>query len=249
MRRFGLIGRKLGHSLSADFFNGLFAREGICARYDLFELREFADIYALIESMPELEGLNVTIPYKRDAARACSTLTAEAEGIGAVNVLSIRRCGGCVTLHGANTDAPGFAAAVAPLAEGKERALVLGTGGASRAVCYALKSMGLNPQLVSRSHPEPNPYGVITYQMVTEEVMAENLLIVNTTPLGMSPDVESAPPIPYEMLTPEHACFDLVYNPRVTEFMRRAAERGCRVSDGLQLLHNQALLARDIWKI
>ena len=240
-----LIGRKLGHSFSADFFNEKFRREGISSHYSLVELEDFNDLEGYLRDHPNVRGMNVTIPYKENAAHRCDRLTPEASAIGAVNTIKVERdADGRVSLFGTNTDAPGFAAAVADGASGIEHALVLGTGGASKAVCFALKSMGIEPCRVSRVSRE----GCITYGDLSPEVMERHRLVVNTTPLGMMPDTDTFPDIPYHLLTEAHYCFDLVYNPSVTMFMRLAAEHGARVDNGLQMLVNQALLAWEFWQ-
>ncbi len=248
MKEYGLIGRKLGHSFSAKYFNEKFAREGIDARYELFEIPSIEGVSDLLSEHPELVGLNVTIPYKRDILPYCTTLTESASEIGAVNTVKIERLPGGMALHGHNTDAPGFAAAIEPmlggvLKEPSPRALVLGQGGASLAVIYALRKMGIGVTKVSRHASE----GVITYADLTPEVMAAHLVIVNCTPLGMWPETDACADIPYDCVSELHVCFDLVYNPEETEFMKRCAAKGAKVSNGLQMLHNQADLAWEFW--
>ena len=244
MDRYGLIGRKLGHSFSAGYFNEKFRREKTNAIYELFEIPSMEGISNLIYKYPDLVGLNITIPYKRDIIPFCFTLTESARQIGAVNTVRISRSkDGKVLLHGHNTDAPGFTKAIAPFVVGRKRALVLGCGGASLAVIFALKELGVEVTSVSRTSKP----GVITYDMLTPEVMEAHGIIVNCTPLGMWPDIEGCADIPYECVTPMHVCFDLVYNPDVTEFMRRCAAHGATVSNGLQMLYNQADLAWNFW--
>lgn len=245
MQQYALIGRKLGHSYSADFFNQKFRSEGIDAHYSLIELASFDEFRPLLSANPDIVGVNVTIPYKIDAMAASDLLTPVAREIGAVNVIRIvRKPDGTVILYATNTDAIGFARALSPYIEGRSKALVLGTGGASRAVCYALRQMGIEVAVVSR-HPKP---GNLAYNQLTPEVIANNLLIVNTTPLGMSPNTDTAPDIPYELLTERHFCFDLVYNPDETEFMKRAARNGAGFCNGLQMLKNQAIAAWEFWQ-
>lgn len=246
MKLYGLIGFPLGHSFSAKFFDEKFSREGIDAVYRNFELTDIGDLMELLAEYPHLEGLNVTIPYKQQIIPYLSTLSPDAARIGAVNTVRIDHDGsGNVTaLHGFNTDAPAFARTVAPLLPPEPvSALVLGTGGASRAVCTALGWLGVDSTLVSRT-PAP---GRLTYADLTPEVMAANALIVNTTPLGMSPNVNDCPDIPYPLLTANHICYDLIYNPLQTKFLCKAAERGAKTSNGLAMLHLQALLAWKIW--
>ena len=252
MTLYGLIGRKLGHSFSADFFNKKFEREHINSRYELFEIASIEGISNILSAHPDLKGLNVTIPYKCDVIPYLDSLTEEAKEIGAVNSIRIDYRNGKRILAGHNTDAPGFKDALLPLIEkfnhrgvDIRKALVLGQGGASKAVIYALKSLGIEVIKVSRAHSEE----AITYSEITPGMINECNLIVNCTPLGMYPNVDECPAIPYQHLTDRHLCFDLVYNPEVTKFMVLSAERGACVSNGLQMLHNQAILAWDFWNI
>lgn len=257
MMLYGLIGRRLGHSFSARFFNDKFTAENIDAAYRLFEIDNIRELPALIAAHSDLYGLNVTIPYKQEAVPFLTLLTDSARRIGAVNTIRVFRQkepmeitgGDNYILEGHNTDAPGFAMAIEPLLpphlpEGGHYALVLGTGGASRAVVYALRRMGIGVTQVSRN-PQP---GIITYREIDSEVMDMHNIIINCTPLGMWPDADSCPPIPYECLDERKLCFDLVYNPEVTEFMRRAAAQGARVSNGMHMLINQANLAWEFWQ-
>lgn len=261
MRTFGLIGRTLRHSFSQKFFTEKFLREGIDARYCLFPLEKCdrTTLHALIESHPGLEGLNVTIPYKETVIDLCDSLTPEAEAIGAVNTLIIRPDG----IIGANTDCPGFRQSVENLLNNKSEkdplnnksvegphnnkgeAYVLGTGGAAKAVAYALRQLGLDVTFVSRN-PEGRP-GVIGYEALADGRQEGAAIIVNATPLGTWPDVTEAPAILYHLLSSQTLCCDLVYNPPVTEFMRRCAEQGCAVKNGLDMLHRQALLSWQYW--
>ncbi|MDE5662978.1 MAG: shikimate dehydrogenase [Muribaculaceae bacterium] len=254
---YGLIGRKLGHSFSARFFNDKFAAEGIAARYELFEIPHIGELPGLISWHRDLCGFNVTIPYKQDVMPLLAAVTDSARRIGAVNTVRVFRqlqpegiaASIGYTLEGHNTDAPGFTMAIEPLlphpmADGEHRALVLGTGGASRAVVYALRRLGISVTLVSRRRSA----GTLAYEDLNAEVMERHNIVVNCTPLGMWPDVEECPPIPYEMLSDRWLCFDLVYNPETTEFMRRSAEHGATVSNGMQMLINQANLAWEFWQ-
>lgn len=246
MKLYGLIGYPLGHSFSAEFFTEKFRREGIDAQYFNFELPDTGDLMELLAERPELEGFNVTIPYKQLIIPYLTQLSAEAQRVGAVNTVRVTHDGdgNVIALTGHNTDAPAFARTVAPLLPvDAVSALVLGSGGASKAVCAALDSLGVSHTVVSRKPAE----GSLAYSDLTPKVMAANLLIVNTTPLGMWPDTESCPLIPYDLLTGSHVCYDLVYNPADTVFMRKAAERGATVKNGLDMLHLQALLAWKIW--
>ncbi len=244
MKLYGLIGGKLGHSFSARYFNSKFADENIDAHYDLHEIEDIAQLPGLIAGLPALRGLNVTIPYKQEVLPYLHSLTDSAKEIGAVNTIRVVQHPGLPPrLSGHNTDAPGFSMAIEPLLCGRRKALVLGQGGASKAVIHALRRLGICVTRVSRTKSDTT----LTYSDLSPEIMAEHDIIVNCTPLGMYPDVESAPDIPYELLSSRHLCFDLVYNPETTEFMRRAAQRGAIVSNGLQMLINQAELAWRFW--
>lgn len=262
MDEYGLIGCPLGHSWSQAYFTDMFTRLGLRARYLNFPIASLSELPALLRAHPRLRGFNVTIPYKQAIIPLLHRLSPEAARIGAVNVVSISRpaalspAADSLLLTGHNTDCLGFAAALAPhlqprhLASGT-RALVLGTGGAARAVAVALRDMAIEPLMVSRRAPAPaadaTPTGVITYAHITPALMAEAPIIVNCTPLGMHPKVDACPPIPYQWLTPRHLCFDLVYNPAATLFLRRAAAAGAATAGGLAMLHAQARAAWQIW--
>lgn len=240
---YGLIGKKLGHSFSADFFNKKFAEEGIPETYRLFQLQSITDFPSLILQYPELKGLNVTLPYKQDVMLFLDHISPEASGIGAVNVVKIK-WGKDIILTGFNTDYIGFRDSLIPLLNNEiKKALILGTGGASKAVAYVLKNLDIDFTFVSRNPSD----GQLSYQDLTPEIISQNLLIVNTTPLGMWPDVDSCPPIPYDALTSRHVCYDLVYNPETTSFMKLASQKGAITKNGLEMLHLQALAAWDIW--
>lgn len=243
---YGLIGRTLGHSFSRDFFSKKFAAEHIDADYVNFELPDIGDFMELVAEAVDLCGLNVTIPYKEQIIPYLNSLADAAKEIGAVNTVSVDYDGrGGITLTGHNTDCIGFSDSIRPLLRpGMKQALVLGTGGASKAVMYALRSLGIEPVQVSRTAAD----GRLTYDELTPEVMASHTVIVNTTPLGMWPDVDSCPDIPYNLLTPDHLCYDVVYNPETTEFMKRAATQGATVKNGLEMLRLQAEAAWQIWQ-
>lgn len=244
MVKYGLIGKKIGHSFSANFFNEKFSREGIDARYFLFPLEKISEFPDLIKNNPELQGLNVTIPYKQDVMTYLDELSEAVRKIGAVNVIKFIRKDGRTLLKGFNSDYIGFQESLQPLLSDKiKSALILGTGGASKAVDYVLKNFGLKVTFVSRTPKE----GQLSYDQLTSDVIENNPLIVNTTPLGMFPDVENYPPIPYQFLTPNHLCFDIIYNPEVTEFMKKAAKQGARVKNGQEMLIGQAVAAWNIW--
>lgn len=242
---YGLIGFPLTHSFSEGFFNTKFQAEGIDARYINFELPDISDLMEVVSEYPELRGLNVTIPYKEQVIPYMDLMDDTAREIGAVNVIRfIRDKKGDLKFKGYNTDAPAFADTMRTLlTPTRKRALILGTGGASKAVDWALQSLGIDTVKVSRTASE----GVITYSDLSEEVMREHLIIVNTTPLGMFPNIDSCPDIPYEFLTPEHLCYDLLYNPDITLFMKKSSEYGAETKNGLEMLLLQAFESWNIW--
>ncbi|MDE6395468.1 MAG: shikimate dehydrogenase [Duncaniella sp.] len=246
-KTYGLIGYPLGHSFSRNYFNDKFAAENIDAEYCNFEIPSINELKGVIASHPDLAGLNVTIPYKQQVIPYLDRLDDEAAAIGAVNVIKVVRDPknkDSVTLTGHNSDVVGFRDSIAPFINDKRRkALILGTGGASKAVYHGLKSLGVEPVFVSRTPRD----GMLSYEQLTPEVMAEHKVIVNSTPVGMYPGVDRFPPIPYECLTPDHLLYDLVYNPDVTTFMKKGAEQGAEVKNGLEMLLLQAFEAWRIW--
>ena len=245
-RKFGLIGFPLQHSFSRVYHNERFARLGIDAVYDNYEISDIAFLRAIVDKDDELEGLNVTIPHKQSVIPLLDELDVTAQVVGAVNVIRIERCYDCVRMVGYNSDCMGFRKSLESLLSPYHtHALVLGTGGASKAVCATLDSLGLIVSKVSRTPKE----GVLSYDALTPEVMALHKLIVNTTPLGMFPQIDTCPPIPYELLTPRHLCYDVVYNPEQTLFMTRAAKYGAAVCNGLKMLIEQADAACKIWNV
>ena len=246
MKLYGLLGYPLGHSFSAKYFAEKFAKEGIDATYKNFEFAEVADAVAYLLQQDDLLGFNVTIPHKQAIMPYLNGLSAEAEAIGAVNVVCVKRgADGMVKLLGCNSDVVGFSNSIQPLLRPKlhSKALVLGTGGASKAVMYGLRKLGVEPIYVSRTPKE----GQLTYNDLTPEVMRDYKVIVNCTPLGMYPKVDACPDIPYQYLTPDHLLYDLVYNPLETLFMKRGAAQGAVVKNGLEMLHLQAEAAWVDW--
>lgn len=245
-RLFGLVGFPLGHSFSQNFFNQKFEAEKIDAHYVNFELDNIAKIEDVLLTNPNLAGFNVTIPYKLDIFKYLDAIDPAAKAIGAVNVVKIfRQPDGSRSLKGYNSDYIGFSDSIAPMLKKDvhTKALVLGTGGASKAVTYALSQLGIESQLVSRNK-RPD---TITYAELTPELLDEYKVIVNTTPLGMYPHVDECPPIPYSALTPDHVCYDLLYNPDTTLFMKRASEMGAQTKNGLEMLLLQAFVSWNIW--
>ena len=237
MRHYGIIGHPLLHSFSAKYFNEKFAREGIDAEYSLYPIN--ADEWTSgkwTSIIDKLDGMNVTLPYKQAIIPYLKQLDETAAAIGAVNV---------VYKHtGYNTDCLGFMHSIRPLLRSYDkRALVLGTGGASKAVCYGLRKLGVEPTLVSRT-PET---GMLGYDRLTPDMMTEHTVIVNCTPLGMLPDVETCPDIPYGQITARHLLFDCVYNPEETLFLQKGKAQGATICNGLGMLFGQAKAAWEIW--
>ena len=239
--QYGLIGYPLGHSFSAKYFAEKFRREGIDASYENFEMPTVDDLRTFVEARPCLRGLNVTIPHKQAVVPLLDEVSPEAEAIGAVNVIKVAGN----KLIGYNTDVIGFVDSLRPLLNGRNvgEALVLGTGGASRAIVYGLRRLGIAPQLVSRTPRE----GVICYDDIDSTWMRRAGLIVNCSPVGMFPHVNEAPALPYERLTPDHILYDLVYNPLATKFLQLGRGRGALTCNGLEMLHRQAEAAWRIW--
>ncbi len=242
MRRFGIIGRPLGHSASARHFTEKFEQEGLDCAFAQYELPSIEALPDLLAATPELEGFNVTIPYKQQVMRYLDALSPEAERIGAVNCVRRTADG---RLVGYNTDIIGLRVALNELlgAAVIEHALVLGTGGASQAVQYALMEREIPYALVSRDATR----GEYTYDNLPVEVVAESKLIVNATPVGTWPKVEEAPCIPYAYLTPEHHLLDLVYNPPVTQFLAYGEQRGAKTMNGQRMFLGQAAAGWELW--
>lgn len=245
MKKYGLIGYPLGHSFSKNFFNEKFHSEGIDAEYVNFELPSIAELPEVLLANRNLEGLNVTIPYKEQVISYLDELDADAAAIGAVNVIKIiRPAKGRIKLKGYNSDIIGFTQSIEPLLEPQhKKALILGTGGASKAVFHGLKKLGLESKFVSRTPRE----GMLTYAELTPEVMEEYKVVVNCTPVGMYPRADEYPDIPYECLSPNHLLYDLLYNPDTTLFMKKGADRGAVTKNGLEMLLLQAFGAWNIW--
>ena len=241
MKKYGLLGYPLGHSFSRNYFNQKFEAEKIDAEYLNFEIPEIKEIKNVIKENPELNGLNVTIPYKEQVIPYLDDLDEDARLIGAVNVIKFSKgLFGKVKLKGYNSDIIGFKQSIEPLLkEHHRKALILGTGGASKAVFQGLKQLGVASTFVSRKAKEY----CITYEEITPKVMEQYTVIVNTTPLGMYPNVNACPDIPYDLLTSDHLLYDLLYNPDETLFMRKGKEKGAVVKNGLEMLLLQAFAA------
>lgn len=242
MSLYGLIGYPLEHSFSQQYFTEKFRREGITAAYSNFELADLSQLGELMSSNPALKGFNVTIPYKSAIIPLLEDVDETAAAIGAVNVVKILPDG---TTVGHNTDVDGFVSSLRPFLRDKDisQALVLGTGGAAKAVTYGLRKLSIRPLSVSRTPQK----GDLTYADLTPQLVSEYRLIVNTTPLGMYPSVDEAPDIPYSAVSSGHICYDLIYNPAETLFLKKCAEHGATTINGLDMLHRQAEAAWDIW--
>ena len=245
MRRYGIIGKPLGHSYSERYFTELFAREGIDAQYKPYPIDHIEEVRELLK---QLDGFNVTYPYKESILPYLNEIDSIAQEIGAVNVV----CHG----KGYNTDWIGFRNSLAPLVHSGEKALLLGTGGVSKAIQYALTEMGVGWTLVSRQRScslenaslqvRGERLEVRGYEEVDEQVMKEHRIIVNCTPLGMHPYENELPNIPYAYLDKKHLLYDCIYNPERTLFLQKGEEMGCQVKNGLEMLHRQA---DEAWRV
>lgn len=248
---YGLIGRPLGHSQSKSFFTRLFAQEGSSESYDNFELEKLTPeaLYSMVLMNPKLKGFNVTAPYKEEIMQYLDSMDENSTRVGAVNTVKIRRdeSGMVLGLDGYNTDVEGFRESVRPLVDAvnAKGALILGTGGAAKAVAESLRQLGVAVLGVSRSKTGE---GYISYDGLTPEIVAAYPLIVNATPLGTFPKTDLFPPFPYQYITSANACHDLVYNPAETMFMKMCRARGAKVKNGLEMLHGQALASLKIWR-
>jgi len=244
MRLFGLIGYPLGHSFSVPYFTRKFREEKIEAEYRNFPLEHIGDFEKLVKMEPGLVGLNVTVPYKQKIIPFLDALNPTARSIGAVNTIFFCRKDGRLSLLGYNTDVIGFERSLKEhLKEEHKQALVLGTGGSSKAVTAVLSGMGLAYQMVSRQRRE----GMLTYDQLDDKIMENHTLIINTTPLGMFPEVETNPNIPYNKITSRHLLFDLVYNPEETRFLSLGKEQGASIVNGSDMLTYQAEGSWEIW--
>lgn len=240
-----MIGFPLGHSFSSKYFSEKFEREKITGcSYENFPLKSIDELPQLVDRMPDLCGLNVTIPYKTSVLQYLNSLDPAVSETGAANVLKIRRTGKDILISGYNSDITGIHDSLVPyIGTDLKSALILGTGGSSKAVQYALKKLGLNVTLVSRRRS----MGIICYSDIDRALLDKTELIVNTTPLGMFPDINSKPEIDYYLLNENHILFDLVYNPEITAFLKMGQERGCKIITGLKMLHSQAEHSWTIW--
>lgn len=240
MRLFGLVGYPLTHSFSKKYFTEKFEQEGLTdCRYELFPLASIDEFPELVKSFPSLVGLNVTIPYKKQVMKYLD-YSEIPPGLGACNCIKIENC----KLTGYNTDATGFEKSLQPLLKSyHKKALVLGNGGATAAVVFSLKKLGIEFTIVSRQLHNGSS---ITYADIDREIMKEHTLVINTTPLGMSPETNTYPDIPYEFLTSSHLLFDVVYKPPKTLFLQKGEEKGAEIKNGEEMLINQA---EENWRI
>ena len=244
MDKYGLIGMPLGHSFSIGYFNEKFENENINAKYINFEIPNIETMPEIIASNPELKGLNVTIPYKEKVINYLDEISPEARAIGAVNVIRISHKGKNTILKGFNSDVIGFTRSIEPLIEKcHKKALILGTGGASKAINYGLKSLGLETLFVSRSE-RPD---AIQYSKITPELIKEYNVVVNCTPCGMYPRADECPDLPYEYMDNHTLLYDLIYNPDMTLFMQKGAKQGATVKNGLEMLLLQAFASWEFW--
>lgn len=242
---YGLLGFPLGHSFSKRYFTDKFEKEGIEAEFLNFEREDIGDVYQMLTEHPCLKGFTITIPHKQHIIPLLDGISEEARKVGAVNCVKVNRTDNRVSLTGYNTDVYGFKTSLQKfIPGGLQKALLLGNGGAAKAVRYVLQELGMEVVTVSRM---PRNADEIGYPEVESKLGAFKLL-VNTTPLGTWPDVKGCPDIPYGKLTEAHYLFDLVYNPEITEFMRRGAVAGAHTHNGLEMLHQQAEKAWNIWQ-
>lgn len=245
MRKYGLIGYPLTHSFSKRYFTEKFGNENIDSTYENFEIDNIAKFPDIIKNNPELVGLNVTIPYKEQVIPYLDELNDSAKEIGAVNTIKIIRTTAGIGLKGFNTDTFGFETSLKPLLKDHhKKALILGTGGASKALKYVLTKLGI--EFISASIEELKD-NEIRYEEIDEQMVKERLLIINATPLGTYPKIETFPNIPYQFITDKHLLFDLVYNPEITQFMSKGIQKGATVKNGYEMLLQQAIKAYQIW--
>jgi shikimate dehydrogenase len=242
MAKYGLIGKNIGYSFSKAFFTTKFSQENRTDTYQNFDIASIESLKDVIQANETLKGLNVTIPYKESVIPLLDRIDKEAKKIGAINTIKIHQDG---SLVGYNTDHYGFAKALADFLPLKEKsALILGTGGASKAVSYVLDAMNYKYQLVSRTKTEMT----LSYDELNEDLISNHLLIINCTPLGTFPKTQEFPDIPYQYLSKDHLLFDLIYNPLETVFLRLGRAQGTQVTNGLKMLEYQAKKAWSIWK-
>ena len=242
MRLFGLIGYPLSHSFSKKYFTEKFEKEGLTdCSYQLFPITSVDEIREIIDGNPGLAGLNVTVPYKQLVLKHLDSIENIPTEVMACNCIKIKDG----KLSGYNTDIAGFNESFLSLLKSHhKRALILGNGGAAAAVKYVLRKSGIDFEIVSRKIHDASS---LTYKDLNEKKIRDNLIIINTTPLGMSPNENQAPDIPYEYLTPQHFLFDLIYNPGKTLFLQKGEKKGAQIKNGFEMLVSQAEESWRIW--
>lgn len=246
MKLYGLIGFPLGHSFSQKYFSEKFIAESISdCEYRNFPLEKIEDVDAMIAENKDLQGFNVTIPYKQSIIPYLSEIDPEAQAVGAVNCVRITRGEGFIELKGYNTDVYGFKDSLLRFIGGnRPKALVLGTGGSSKAVKYVLEGLGIEYKNISRKVSDKT----LSYEQLNDRIISDYPLIINCTPQGTYPDVYTCPDLPYEAMGPNNYLLDLIYNPEVTEFLRRGAAKGAHTRNGYEMLVGQAERSWEIWK-
>ena len=241
-KKFGLIGKNISYSFSKSFFNEKFQRENLndCT-YENFDFQDIAELPALLKNNPNIKGMNVTIPYKEVIIPFLDKLSKKASKIGAVNVVKISKKR---KLKGYNSDCYGFKKALKPLLlKHHKKALILGTGGASKGVAFALEELNIDYSFASRSEHPDN----ISYDKIDKNTFDAYQIFINCTPVGTFPNIENCPDLPYQFFKKDHIAFDLIYNPEVTEFLKRASENGAQIKNGYDMLVFQAEKSWDIW--
>jgi len=246
IKTFGLVGFPLHHSFSKKYFTEKFQKEKLeNHQYKNFEIENINSIQDIIKTEPSLVGFNCTIPYKEKIIPYLTDLDNVSSAIKAVNTVKVINYNGKIILKGYNTDAYGFENSLKPLFKKQpSKALILGTGGASKAVSYVLEKLSIQYLFVSRSKDKPN---TIAYDEVTDDLIKSHTLIINTSPVGMFPNINEAPPISYNAIAEEHILYDLIYNPETTMFLNHGLTHGAVIKNGLEMLHLQAEKAWEIW--
>lgn len=242
MNTLGLIGKNISYSFSKTYFSKKFECQKLPFVYENFDLQHISEFKQLLIANPNIVGLNVTIPYKEEILTLLNSLDEKARIIGAVNTITINKNG---TLKGYNTDCHGFEKSIKPLLKSHHKtALILGTGGASKAIAYALKRLNISFDYVSRTL-QPNVK--FTYNILTSEILSDYTIIINCTPIGTYPKIDNCPDIPYEGITEKHLLYDLVYNPSETKFLKHGKHNGAQICNGYNMLQYQAEKAWEIW--
>ena len=242
MPELGLLGRHISYSFSKAHFTKKFEEEGLPFIYENFDIDTISEFPQIIKNNPDLVGLNVTIPYKEQIIPYLDSLSEQAKAIGAVNTITISPSG---KLKGYNTDTFGFETSIAPFLKSQHKhALILGTGGASKAVAYTLRELNIDFDYVSR---KSNDMAKFTYSDLTETIVNSHQIIINCTPVGTYPNIDDCPDIPYDGISRDHLLYDLIYNPPQTKFLKQGKQRGATICNGLKMLELQAQKAWDIW--